>query len=161
MIAPVHQTDGLSAKLIANRDASLRLARDAWRYGMVSALALAVDFSTLIFCTRVLGLHYQPAAAIGFISGLGIAYGLSVTLIFNDRRTRARGTELFGFIITGLIGLALTHGLLKLFVEGMGLSLSVSKVGSAGFVFCFNFLSRRILLFTPAAKTIAPVSSQP
>ena len=157
----MQKTDGLRAKLVAHKDTGLRLARDAWRYGMVSALALAVDFSVLIFCTRALGLHYQPAAAIGFLSGLGIAYGLSVTLIFNDRRTLSRGAELWGFIITGLIGLALTHGLLKLFVEGLGLPLSVSKAGSAGFVFCFNFLSRRILLFTPAAKTIARVSSQP
>ena len=58
---------------------------DAFGYGAASALALAVDWGSLILMTSYLGLHYLIAAALAFSFGLVVAYVLSVKLVFRGR----------------------------------------------------------------------------
>jgi putative flippase GtrA len=125
-----------------------RLFADLLKYGFASAAALALDFSTLMLLYRGLGFNHLVAAAIGFLAGLALVYGLSVRFVFRDRRRLGARAEIIGFLVTGLAGLALTEGLMHLFVDGAGLPVALSKVPTAGVVFLFNFSARRALLFS-------------
>ena len=123
---------------------------DAFGYGAASALALAVDWGSLILMTSYLGLHYLIAAALAFSFGLVVAYVLSVKLVFRGRSKYSASGELFGFLVTGLAGLALNQVLIFAFVGGLNLPVAAAKAPTAVLCFAFNFLSRRFFLFHPA-----------
>ena len=130
-----------------------RIVVDLFKYGIASLGALALDAGTMVFLNKALGVNYLVAAAIGFTSGLGLVYWLSVRYVFSDIRRLRPSQEIFGFLVTGLIGLLLNEILMKTFVEQVGLSVPFAKVPTAGFVFLFNFTARRMLLFSDVAKT--------
>ncbi len=125
----------------------VRFLRDMIRYAGASIFALALDCAVLLLLTRGLGVDYPAAVALGFLSGLALIYLLSVRYVFEGRRHRAPRVEIAGFVITGVVGLLLTEALMLLFVGRFGLPLSLSKTATTGFVFMFNFVSRRSLLF--------------
>ncbi len=129
----------------------LRFLRDMVRYGAASVFALALDYGVLVTLTKGFGVDYLQAAAVGFLFGLMLIYLLSVRYVFEARRARAPRLEMAGFLATGLIGLLLTEGLMHLFVSSFCFSLTIAKAATAGFVFLFNFVSRRSLLFKTAA----------
>lgn len=130
------------------RPGLVALARDALRYGMVSVVALAVDWGALVLFVRVFGLHYMAAAALAFSAGLVVAYVLTVAFVFGDRRRYGAGAEFAGFLATGLVGLALNAAAIYVFVEYVRVPVEFAKAPTAAFVFAFNFLSRRFLLFS-------------
>jgi len=130
-----------------------RVIVDLVKYGVASLGALALDAGTMVFLNKALGVNYLVAAAIGFTSGLGLVYWLSVRYVFGDVRRLRPSQEIFGFLVTGLIGLLLNEILMKTFVEHVGLSVPLAKIPTAGFVFLFNFTARRMLLFSDVAKT--------
>ncbi len=124
-------------------------------YFLVSAVALAVDWSLLILLTERFGLHYLASAAIGFSAGLAIGYGLSITLVFRYRSRASAAVELALFCLVGVLGLGLSQILLYSIVRYTGLSYVLAKAPTACLVFLFNFLARRALLFS--AGTGRPV----
>jgi putative flippase GtrA len=128
----------------------MALVRDAMRYGLVSVAALGVDWGSLVLMVRVLGVHYMAAAAIAFAAGVVVAYALTIAFVFKDRRRYGMGAEMAGFLVTGLIGLALNNAVIFGFVEYALLPVELAKGPAAGLVFAFNFLSRRAFLFSPA-----------
>ena len=123
------------------------IAGESWKYLVASIAALAVDYGLLVSLTEVGHLHYLLSAAIGFSAGLAVTYILSITFVFRERRY-SRGAELAGFLAIGLIGLGLNELLLKGMVEGLGLHYTWAKIPAAGISFMFNFITRRLLLFT-------------
>lgn len=135
-------------------------ARDAIRYFGVSVVALAVDYGLLIVLHRVFDLHYLVAATISFMTGLAVAWSLSVAFVFGGRRRLSPGRELAGFVMTGLAGLALTQALLGVLVGGAGLPPELAKIPVAGLVFSFNFLSRRLLFkASPVPGTVSAATA--
>jgi putative flippase GtrA len=140
----------LAARLTLGR--LLRLLRDMIRYAAASLFALALDFTVLMSLTKGFDVGYLQAAAVGFLSGLGLIYFLSIRFVFEGRRGRAPRVEMLGFFITGVAGLALTEVLMRLFVAEFCLSVSLAKGATAGFVFMFNFVTRRSLLFKAPAS---------
>lgn len=135
---------------------SRRLVADIVKYGFASAAAFALDFATLLFLYKGLGVNHLIAASVGFLAGLALVYALSVRFIFSDRRRLAARQEIAGFLVTGLAGLAITMGLMHVFVDSACLPVAVAKLPTAGVVFFFNFLARRTLLFSAAPEK--PVS---
>lgn len=135
----------LAARLKPSR--VMRFVRDMVRYAAASVFALALDFGVLMLLTKGFGVDYLAAAAAGFLSGLTLIYLLSVRYVFEGRRRRAPRVEMAGFLITGVVGLMLTEALMLLFVGRFGLPLPLAKMATTGFVFMFNFVSRRSLLF--------------
>lgn len=127
------------------------LARDAVRYFGVSLLALGVDYGLLVALHRAAGLHYLVAASLSFVAGLVVAWTASAAFVFNGRRKLSRTRELIGFAVTGIAGLVLTQLLMMLLVDRVGVAPELAKIPVAGCVFVFNFVSRRALLFAPAA----------
>ena len=138
-----------------------RLVADLVKYGFASVAALALDFVTLLFFYKIVGLNYLVAAAIGFLSGLALVYALSVRYVFGDRRRLGARHEIAGFLITGVAGLALTEGLMHFFVDYACVSVALAKIPTAGVVFVFNFTARRTLLFSAPAPAGNDASATP
>ncbi|HMN73825.1 MAG TPA: GtrA family protein [Rhodoblastus sp.] len=145
--------DATTGALPAARLSRIPLAgfvRDAVGYGAASAVALVVDYGSLVVLNSVFHVGYLTAAFTAFMCGLVVAYLLNTRLVFRGRsRYSARG-ELVGFLLTGLAGLALNQALMFGFVSELGMPVAAAKAPTVGFVFLFNFLSRRLLLFTSA-----------
>ena len=145
--------DATSAALpvgASSRSGLAGFVRDALGYGAASAVALAVDYGALLLLVKILGVHYLVAASLAFSAGLVVAYTLSTAFVFRGRAKYGAGGEFLGFLITGLCGLALNQLLLLAFVGGLHMPIEYAKAPTAGFVFAFNFLTRRMLLFRPA-----------
>ena len=126
------------------------LADEGVRYLAASALALAVDFGVYAGLIRFAEVHYLVAAPLGFALGLTIIYVLSIRWVFRQRRLADRRAEFVLFAAIGLAGLALNQLIIHAAVEAMPGAYEIAKIISAGMVFCFNFLSRKLLLFTKA-----------
>lgn len=129
--------------------AALRIAAgEGARYLVVSALALSVDFGAYVALIRLAGVHYLLAAPIGFVLGLAVSYTLSVGWVFRNRRLADPRMEFLIFAVLGIGGVALNQLIIYCGVESLGLSYEAAKIASASVVFCFNFVSRKLLLFT-------------
>ena len=124
-----------------------RLFADLIKYGAASAMALALDFTVLMFFYRIVGVNHLLAAAAGFLSGLSLIYFLSVRYVFADRRKIGARGEIAGFLISGVMGLALTEALMHFWVDDLALPVALAKFLTAGVVFRFNFTTRRSLIF--------------
>jgi putative flippase GtrA len=124
------------------------LAHEGARYFGASALALAVDLGAYSGLIRLAGVHYLAAAPIGFSLGLAVVYTLSVRWVFRHRRLKDARAEFTLFALLGLAGLVLNEGIIYAGVEWLALGYEPAKLLSAGVVFCFNFGSRKLLLFT-------------
>lgn len=125
-----------------------RVADEGVRYFAASALALAIDFGIYVGLIRVAGVHYLIAAPLGFALGLATIYLLGIRWVFKERRLVDRRAEFALFALIGLAGMALNQGILFAAVQWLAASFEVAKIISAGMVFCFNFASRKLLLFT-------------
>jgi putative flippase GtrA len=129
-------------------------ASDLFGYGLCSAAALALDWSLLILLIK-LGMNYLVAAPISFMAGMVLAYVGSVLFVFQGRRARRMTTEILGFFLVGLAGLAINQVLIFVFVHVCGCEVGIAKAPTAACVFGFNFLLRRALLFASAPRTTA------
>ena len=125
-----------------------KLADESFRYVAESALALAVDFGIYSGLIRMAGVDYLVAAPIGFGLGLAVVYVLSVRWVFGHRRLANVRAEFALFALIGLAGMALNQLVVYAGVEKFSLSFESAKVVSAGTVFTFNFVTRKLLLFT-------------
>jgi len=125
-----------------------RVADEGFRYVVASAFALAVDFGCYVALIRYADVNYLIAAPLGFAFGLATVYVLSVRWVFGYRRLADRRAEFALFAAIGLAGMALNQGIIYLVVQTMPGSYEIAKIISAGIVFCFNFVSRKLLLFT-------------
>jgi putative flippase GtrA len=119
------------------------------RYGLVSALALAVDTSILYVFVNIVGWHYLPASALAFSAGATVAYLLSVRFVFRFRTLRNPSLEFASFLGLGLAGLLVNAAALFVAISAAGLGLITAKVLAAGCTFATNFTLRRQCLFAP------------
>jgi putative flippase GtrA len=124
------------------------LAGEGARYLAASALALAIDFGTYSGLIRLAGVHYLAAAPIGFGLGLATIYLLCIRWVFRERRLRDARAEFTLFVLLGVTGMGLNQAIIYAGVEWFALVYEAAKVASAGVVFCFNFGTRKLLLFT-------------
>jgi putative flippase GtrA len=125
-----------------------RFAGESVRYLAASALALAIDFGLYSGLIRLAGVDYLVAAPIGFAAGLATVYAVSIRWVFRHRRLQSVRDEFAVFALIGLAGMALNQAVIWTGVELLALSPELAKVLSAGTVFGFNFVLRKLLLFT-------------
>jgi putative flippase GtrA len=123
-------------------------AVEGLRYVGASALALAIDVGVYSGLIRLAGVDYLVAAPIGFAVGLVAIYAMSVRWVFLQRRIADRRVEFALFIVLSLVGMALNQLIVYAGVEFLDLPFELAKLPSAGAVFCFNYVTRKLLLFT-------------
>jgi len=125
-------------------------AGESGRYFVASGLALGIDFGVYSGLIRIAGVYYLVAAPIGFLLGLAAIYLLSVRWVFRHRRLASAGAEFALFALIGVAGLVLNQAIVYCGVQLAAMPYEAAKAVSAGVVFCFNFASRKLLLFTRA-----------
>ncbi|MDP6345247.1 MAG: GtrA family protein [Alphaproteobacteria bacterium] len=118
------------------------------RYFVVSGVALAADVTALYLLSQWFGAHYLIANPIAFILGAVVAYLGSVHWAFRSRRLQNAGLEFAIFAAIGVAGLVVNEAVLWLGIEVAALSLLLAKFGAAGASFAFNFVVRKLLLFS-------------
>ncbi len=119
-----------------------------FRYTFVGGIAFIVDFTSLFVLTGFLGIHYLISAMVAFLLGLTTNYLLSITWVFNKRTLNNRLHEIIIFAVIGAVGLGLNEFFIWFFTEKMSVHYLGSKVISTVFVYLWNFLARRFVLFS-------------
>lgn len=129
------------------------IANEGVRYFAASALALGIDFGVYSGLIRLAGVHYLAAAPIGFGLGLATIYVLSIRWVFKQRRLADARAEFALFALIGVAGMALNQLVLFAAVDRLALSYELAKLVSAATVFGFDFMLRKVLLFTKSEMT--------
>ena len=123
------------------------LLSDAIGYAAASACAFLFDVAVLWTLVQFCHWWYLAAATASFLSGVVVAYILSVGFVFKQHRLRDRKAEFASFAAIGTLGLAVNAAVIFFAVNFFGLHYVAAKCIAAGFTFICNFLSRRQLLF--------------
>jgi putative flippase GtrA len=124
------------------------IAIQAFRFIVVGLVAFAVDFSLLMIAVNVWQWNYLVSAALAYAVGLSINYCLCVHWVFSQRRFHDRKPEILLFALIGITGLGLTELILWTGKDMMGLDLRLAKGAALLAVAVWNFLLRKILLFS-------------
>lgn len=127
------------------------LVREAFGYAIASAIALGTDFAILYVLVNFFGWWYLAAATLSFTAGVGVAYVISVRLVFAERRLNDRRAEFATFAAIGLVGLAINASVMFVAVHYFAQNYLIAKGIAAGFAFLINFFGRRQLLFARAS----------
>lgn len=117
------------------------------RYAVVSALALAVDFAVFLALNGVIG-YPTIAGVAGYACGIIVHYQLSRRFVFGAAGSAKSAHRLFSeFVASGLLGLAITAGVIAFATSALGLAPIAAKVLAAGASFLGVFLIRRHIVF--------------
>ncbi len=117
------------------------------RYTIVSAMALALDFCVFLGFNAAFGLP-TLAGVIGYGCGIILHYHLSRHFVFFAARSNKSAHRLFTeFVASGLIGVAVTGGVIALATTMLGWAPITAKILAAGASFIGVFLIRRTIVF--------------
>jgi putative flippase GtrA len=125
---------------------------ELFRYFVSGVCAFAADFTMLFICTSFLEIHYLISNVMGYTAGLLVSYWLNALWVFDYRRYRV-SYEFTLFTLIVLAGLVLSELMMFVMVSGSGLNYLLAKVFASGFVFFFNYVAKKSLLFSPATKS--------
>jgi putative flippase GtrA len=117
------------------------------RYGLVSVVAVSVDFGGLIVLKQYGHVDYILAASISFIAGLFVNYVLSIFWVFQNSRFTNRWYEFALFAVIGIVGLGFTDLILWVLTTGLGLFYVLSKIIATVVVYFWNFGIRKKFVF--------------
>ena len=125
--------------------------KEFFRYFISGSIAFVVDISVLVFCTEVLGLHYLYSNIASYVVGLLVSYTINIKWVFKHRRFYSRKRKEFAyFTFIASFGLVTSELVLWLLTESIEIHYTWAKVASTCFVFLFNFILKKWLLFSPA-----------
>ena len=130
----------------------LRLGGESLRYLAVSALALGCD--VCVYTSLITGGAPAAAAgAAGYMFGGLVHYALSARWVFPDAAgMRRTGPTLAKFVVTGLIGLAITAAIIDLLTRSR-LGAYSAKAAAVVAVFVVIFLLRRSYVFAAGTRS--------
>jgi putative flippase GtrA len=124
-----------------------RLMPELSYYTIVSAVALAVDLVLFTALTRG-GMRAAVAGLCGYSVGLVLHYILSVRFVFEARsQDKSTVRQFIEFVVSGLIGLAITWLIIAVATEWLHLPALIGKIGAVGTSFIVVFLLRRGIVF--------------
>lgn len=118
------------------------------RYAFVGALATFADWASLYILTEAVKIHYLISAVIAFIAGLTINFVLSKKFVFSgEKKQHSSSTEFAVYAIIGVIGLAMTEGIMYLLVNKLKFYFMIPKIIATAVVFVWNFAARKLALY--------------
>jgi len=120
-----------------------------FRYGIGGAAAFTVDVTCLYILTEYFAVNYLISAAIGFGVGTCVSYVSDAFWVFNAHTLRSRKMEMIIFVLLAFVGMGLNELSIWLVTEYAGAHYMVSKMAATIVVYCWNFFSRKYILFTP------------
>jgi putative flippase GtrA len=117
------------------------------RYTIVSVLAFALDFAVFLALNGLFG-YPTVAGVAGYSCGIVLHYFLSRHFVFFAARSQKSMHRLFTeFVASGLIGLAVTAGVIALATGRLGISAITAKIVAVVASFVGVFLIRRTIVF--------------
>ena len=132
---------------MVSRLADVRLVR----YLLASVGALAVDVACFL-ALLALGMWPAAASAVGYCAGIAAHWLMSSRAVFADtvaKRGLARTRQKALFVISALLGLALTTGIVWA-GDGAGLDPRAAKLVAIAVSFAATWLLRSRVVFSPA-----------
>lgn len=123
-----------------------KLMRQFLKFGVVGALAFAIDYSLLMLLSQALGMDPVLAAAISFVTSLVFNYLASMRFVFTRRDDLARSREFVTFVLLSVVGLAMNELIMWLGVRALGgspFAVTVTKLAATFLVMVWNFWSRK------------------
>jgi putative flippase GtrA len=122
------------------------------RYVAASVLALATD-AGLFLMLHASGMEPMAASASGYIAGIGVHWLVSSRLVFAEgaaargsaERTRQKGL----FVVSALIGLAITTAIVGLF-DFAGFDARIGKLVAIVVSFQVTYMLRKSIVFRSA-----------
>jgi len=118
-----------------------------FRYGTVTVVSSAVDFSSLYLLTETIGIHYLVSAIIAYTLGLIVNYALSILWVFHKKKLRSKVMEFVIFSLIGLLGMGLNELFLWVFTDVLELYFMLSRLISAAIGFVLKYALRKWILF--------------
>jgi putative flippase GtrA len=118
------------------------------RYLWAGSLAFGADFAVLFTATSLLGINYLISNIFGFALGLFVSYALCTKWVFRYRRMLNTSHEFLIFSGVALISLVLSELCMWVMVDVASVHYLIAKVIATGIIFLFNFVLRKILLFS-------------
>ena len=104
---------GLAARIGRLRPRLVVLFHETWKYFLVSAASLAVDLGLYWTLVERAKVYYLAANVVSVSIGLVANYVLSVAYVFKERRFESRWAEFAGFVMIGVVGLAVNEDQLR------------------------------------------------
>lgn len=132
------------------------ILKEFFRYVLVGGISFLADFGTLTFFEEIVfkskeNWQILVSTAAGFVVGLIINYILSLVFVFKKENNSSSGKTVGGFVVftvVGIIGLGITEALMHLGVNILNFNYMLTKIVTAGIVLVWNYLGRKILVFS-------------
>jgi len=126
------------------------------RYVFIGGTAFCIDILTLYFFKtqiffRLGDIGIYIATALGFFSGLIFNYIFSLIFVFESAKEQKKGRNIFSFFLftlIGIIGLILTEVGMYVGVDFLNTNYLLTKTIVAIIVLMWNYIARKILIFT-------------
>jgi putative flippase GtrA len=116
------------------------------RFGVIGVCTVALDFGLLYILVNFAHLNYFLAALVAFTAASIVNYLLSVQYVFVAGRFD-KANEFTIFMVTTVVGLGLNQLTMWLLVGIAGNSYLLAKCVSLTIVTCWNFLSKKRIVF--------------
>ena len=113
------------------------------KFGVVGAIATAIDFGVMVALTECAGWDPVLSAGASFVVSLVFNYVASMRFVFERRNDLSRAQEFALFVVLSLVGLAINEVLMWIGVNVLSASYVVVKVGATCVVMLWNFASRK------------------
>jgi putative flippase GtrA len=117
-----------------------------FRFGLVGAMGMCIDFGLTWLCREKLRMNQFVANSIGFSVAVVNNYLLNRYWTFNNLNTQV-ASQFSTFLFVSLVGLALNNLLLYLFVKKIKLRFYYAKFVVIGIVFFWNYFANTFITF--------------
>lgn len=113
-------------------------------YGIIGGLSSGLDFLVFTLLFKILGIPELPANIVSVHCGIFLSFFLNSR--YNFKKTDRLRERFIPFYLTGLLGLALSSGILWLGGR-MGIDPLITKLGSIVIVALVQFFINRAVAF--------------
>ena len=118
------------------------------KYILASALALVIDYGCYWLLVTNQLLDLPKSAVVGYIVGLVVAYFLIAGKVFKDGWMKdQKRIEAFMFLLSGLLGIALTYLTVKVVTLLLGDRINLAKICAVGVSFIGVYIARKNFVF--------------
>lgn len=119
------------------------------RYFAVSLTALGIDYSTYIILINYKNIEIAEAAVIGYFVGFIFSYFLFSKVVFNvsNVNLKEKGKQIFLYLLSGFLGLAMTYVISSLSVLIIGNNIHAAKIIAVMISFIVVYLFRKYIVF--------------
>ena len=121
---------------------------------LVSILAAAINMGVIILLTHHAHWHAVTAGIVSYFLGGIVQYTLCTLWVFPNSPDN-HSVGVLAFLLLALVGLGISTGVIWLVCAHWGYDAILGNFIAQGFTFCWNFSSRKYLLFRTGGLLIS------